>query len=264
MQSLCSSTLSNIEDRCGESYTVIETGVSLGVQKTNKGKCSVYEPFKPPDFTGAACWHCFHTFTTIPCSIPMDTHVVGDVEDPQAVLGIFCSWSCACTWVLERKMHTTSDILMHINVAAANQGVHLPIARAPPAYCLRTLGGVMTIEEFRKIGEKSIPIRVLSEPQISFPIAIEGWKNEHADTTPPESQAGRAPAKPSKLETRGLYHDYCEKNAGAKKEEAPSKRRKQPKTVNTGPLASFIRQPEPSVSTPDHECDGEIAQPMEL
>ena len=154
---------------------------------------------------------------------------------------------------------------MHINVAAANQGVPLPIERAPPAYCLRALGGVMTIEEFRKIGEQSIPIRVLSEPQISFPIAIEGWKNEHADTTNSDARIERpAPTRTQKNETRGLYHDYCEENASTKKDDAPSKRRKQVKPVNTGPLASFIRQPSVA-STPitDHACDGD-GQSMEM
>ena len=124
----------------------------------------------------------------------------------------------------------------------------------------------MTIEEFRKIGEKSIPIRVLSEPQISFPIAIEGWKNEHADTTAPEARVARAPTKTaSRTETRGLYHDYCDENAVTKKEEAPGKRRKQVKPVNTGPLASFIRQPTVNSAVPvtDHACDGE-GESMEL
>ena len=173
-------------------------------------------------------------------------------------LGNFCSWSCAVSWIIDRKMHTTSDILMHVNVAASKQNVKLPIARAPPMYFLEDFGGCMSIDEFRTIGIDSTPIRVLTEPCLSFPIAIEGWKQDDHKVLTPKKSGQKEP----QAVTRGLYHEFYEEHATKTPTDEPTKRRRQQKvTVRTGPLASFIRQPTVVEPTPSHPMDD--AEPME-
>jgi len=236
-ETLCSSTLSNIEERQRQSYATIRThGVCPGA------------PFLPSTSTSLKCWHCVHAFSGVPCQIPMHAFESAAVN----MLGNFCSWSCAVSWIIERKMHTTSDILMHVNVAASKQNVKLPIARAPPTYFLEDFGGCMSIDQFRAIGIDSIPVKVLTEPCLSYPIAIEGWKQDDQKvlTTKMSGQ------KETQEVTRGLYHEFYEKHAKNTPTDEPTKRRRQQKvTVRSGPLASFIRQPTVVEPTQSHPMD---------
>lgn len=98
-----------------------------------------------PCSTTAACWHCCHTFTTVP--VPLPTKYSAKL-DSFNVVGIFCSWSCAKAYALSTKYSLPSCELLALMRTKVN-GKFLFIKPAPNKSKLKMFGGDMTIEEFR-------------------------------------------------------------------------------------------------------------------
>ena len=130
----------------------------------------------------------------------------------------------------------------------------------------------MSIDEFRAIGRESIPIKVLIQPCLSFPIAIE-----RASLSAPQKQAKarKAVERPNESDLHGLYHDFLKENAHKESgtvAKGSRKTRTKADGITAGPLANFIRKEAPAAvsAAKVHEkpaspsCIAEPAADMEV
>tara|TARA_X000000950_G_scaffold214102_1_gene257561 strand:- start:13320 stop:14165 length:846 start_codon:yes stop_codon:yes gene_type:complete len=195
-----------------------------------------------------ACWHCVHAFEhNARCALPVRAGAVNG--GPPQVVGEFCSFSCAAAWAIERKMHCNSDTLMLLNNMAVEQGVRIPVARAPPAEALDLFGGPLSIEEFRAIGRDYVPTRILRGNQISVPVMLEGYGKAVAE--PPVKKRAEARADVSMSDMpRAMMVNTPYQNFIAARSAAGMQPRKKARATreSSGLLANFVKQPKAGAS----------------
>ena len=131
-----------------------------------------------PQQTDVYCWHCCHSFDTVPLPIPK-TKSIYEAHNIYHVYGVFCSCNCAVAYLLERNTHDQQHLLLRFKEMAMNvfkiQGVDTNVYvmnAAPPRIFLKVFGGHLTIEEFR---HKSLTTRttLLTPPFVSFRMMLE-------------------------------------------------------------------------------------------
>jgi len=107
-----------------------------------------------------ACWWCTYNFDTLPCFIPERYS-----DNKFYVFGCFCSFDCATAYNLNLNDYKVSDRNSLIKrLYYAIKGVNDEIPVAPPREVLEKYGGVLTIEEYRKISRS-----INKEYKILFP-----------------------------------------------------------------------------------------------
>lgn len=108
------------------------------------------------------CWHCRHPFDGVPASIPM----VYDIKNETwQMKGIFCSFSCAKRYVLDKHLFNVSSVLFSMKQVALLFGVNGRIVSAPPLHALKRFGGHMEIEEFRS---QALPVFGCEYPFLNY------------------------------------------------------------------------------------------------
>jgi hypothetical protein len=113
------------------------------------------------------CWHCCHSFESLPVGIPID-----DNQLECRLVGNFCSFDCAYAYAIDDGNHIT-DYTAGCRVKSLAKSI-LGIApdkinAAPNRLCLEAFGGTITIEEFRANTHR---ITVMSEPFVSTHMLI--------------------------------------------------------------------------------------------
>ena len=96
-----------------------------------------------PIKTSVLCWWCCHTFDSIPipCVIKYDY-----IRNRYQIQGIFCSWNCSAAY----SAKNCKSLFNLIKLKYEWTGKRGNIERAPPRAILKSFGGDMSIEEFRK------------------------------------------------------------------------------------------------------------------
>ena len=117
-----------------------------------------------PERTDLMCGHDHHTFSTSPIGIPIkyvqkkvdkeqptDDKIVG-TNDYFLTYGVFCSFPCCLAFLNERKgdffFRNSKSLLYSLYYKLYK--TELDVKPAPSWQCLKTHGGNLTIEEFRK------------------------------------------------------------------------------------------------------------------
>ena len=110
---------------------------------------SLFKDGEPwPRRTNVACWHCCHTFKTMP--IPMIRRY-DRLLNRYVCAGIFCSTNCARAYMVEHQAHLSNQAAAYMTIMAKEVfGIPEVSARpARPRIRLKMFGGTLTIEEFR-------------------------------------------------------------------------------------------------------------------
>ena len=120
-----------------------------------------------PTTSNIWCWWCCHNFDTTPCFMPT---FYDDIRKRYIVVGNFCSWPCVKAYNVDQK-----DMCIHkrnamLRTMLRRCGVKSEqIKTAPPRSALRTMGGNLNIDEFRK----SSGVYEMMKPLSSMTICIE-------------------------------------------------------------------------------------------
>ena len=129
-----------------------------------------------PERTDICCWHCCHTFETVPISVPR-TLSQSDKSTYYEVYGVFCSVNCAKKFVLERGTYDQQQVLLQLNeMCCAVFGIPgdsvFSAKEAPPRYFLKMFGGSMSIEEFR-VTSLTTRTTLVMPPFVSHAMVLE-------------------------------------------------------------------------------------------
>ncbi|MBP02864.1 MAG: hypothetical protein CMM25_08655 [Rhodospirillaceae bacterium] len=120
-----------------------------------------------PTTSNVWCWWCCHNFETTPCFLPT---FYDEIRKRFVVVGNFCSWPCVKAYNIEQKdmcIHKRNAIL---RILLRRCGIKSEqIKTAPPRAALRTMGGNLSIDEFRR----SSGIYEMMKPLSSMTICIE-------------------------------------------------------------------------------------------
>lgn len=130
-----------------------------------------------PRSTQCLCWHCAHTFTTVPVFIPSYKH---SAFEHLYLEGNFCSWNCVKAYVFQRQkgrgqtrgekamnQETSHQLIALLAFLTVYRPQHCPQSRikhtcdcpclegwdgisiAPPKESLIAFGGTMSIKSYR-------------------------------------------------------------------------------------------------------------------
>lgn len=97
-----------------------------------------------PTKTDVHCWYCSHQFDGVPVSIPVDFK-----DDWWSVRGVFCSFSCAKSFIVRNCQGDYRQLMLLNSFASICFNRKKEITMSPPFHVLKKFGGCMEIEEFR-------------------------------------------------------------------------------------------------------------------
>ena len=102
--------------------------------------------------TDIVCWHCTHPFKNTPKSVPVNYNKSKQTFE---VVGVFCSWGCAKTWMSTRVEYNTPIKRMWLyEMARKHYGYDKDVIYpAPDPWVLKKFGGSLSIEEFREMSK---------------------------------------------------------------------------------------------------------------
>ncbi len=95
-----------------------------------------------PQSSPFACWWCAHTFSSYPKVVPTSIH-----GKTVQVTGNFCSWNCAKAYAVKRFRSLALFNTMYRGLFGENSTM---VSSAPSPLCLKTFGGTLSIDEYRK------------------------------------------------------------------------------------------------------------------
>lgn len=123
------------------------------------------------NYTDLHCWWCSHKFDSYNVSIPLNHNSNTDIFK---VYGVFCSFSCASTYLKHKPLFERSDSLCLLKYLYIRLTGKKYIKDAPSNYLLDIFGGPLTIEEFRK--ESQTLYKILEYPCIPLDSYIQEFK----------------------------------------------------------------------------------------
>lgn len=125
-----------------------------------------------PEKTDICCWWCCHNFNTIPISLPYKYS-----NEKFHSYGVFCSFNCAAAYNFNNDDHNSYERYMLLNLLyqkVTNKKVPVKINLSPPKELLKSFGGYLSIDEYRKnniTNEKSY--KLIMPPIISITPQVE-------------------------------------------------------------------------------------------
>jgi hypothetical protein len=99
-----------------------------------------------PEQTDIMCWWCCHNFEGCPIPCPVSYDIINDNYKAN---GVFCSWSCAAAYSIEKYTDITLLQQMKNELDLCNVGNMINIA--PSKYILKNFGGHLSIKDFRNL-----------------------------------------------------------------------------------------------------------------
>ena len=125
-----------------------------------------------PEKTDICCWWCCHNFNTIPISLPYKYS-----NEKFYSYGVFCSFNCAAAYNFNNDDHNSYERYMLLNFLyqkVTNKKIPVKINLSPPKELLKSFGGYLSIDEYRKnniTNEKSY--KLIMPPIISITPQVE-------------------------------------------------------------------------------------------
>lgn len=177
-----------------------------------------------PTTCGKLCWHCRHPFSGPPASIPMQ---YDHANETWHMKGIFCSFSCAKRHLLEMNVFNVASILLSMKKVASLFGVSERIVAAPPLYALKSFGGYMEIDEFRKSAN---PIHGCTYPFFNYGMGIQERLGEEENVVGLRRQPAQQAMKRTK--NTGMYDKFLKGN----------KKRKVVTAKKNGGMSNFMKK----------------------
>jgi hypothetical protein len=117
-----------------------------------------------PEHSPYLCQWCCHSFTNMPCFIP----VKRELNDTLKVRGNFCSFNCALSCI--RKDYPNNyqrySELLHYTAQLIDMSIQI-IKPAPPKEVLEVFGGEITIDEYRQSFTTLTDYTIIYPPVIS-------------------------------------------------------------------------------------------------
>jgi hypothetical protein len=127
-----------------------------------------------PSSTDILCWHCCHSFESVPIPLPLE---YDDKRDRFKVSGTFCSWGCVKKYNLESSNQLKTVRMSLIRLLRKKwSGVTDELLPSPPRCALRAFGGWMSIEDFRAASNSLLAYAVLPPKMTLQPVVIEEYK----------------------------------------------------------------------------------------
>ena len=108
--------------------------------------------------TDLLCWWCGHKFDNTPFPLPEKYY-----DNKFFVFGNFCSPSCACAYnidINDHKLWERNSLILKLANELSDENLE-NIYPAPPKQILKSFGGNITIDEFRKKTKKFIAVDLL-------------------------------------------------------------------------------------------------------
>ena len=137
-------------------------------------KKKVQEKGSWPLRTKICCWWCVHTFDTVPCPT---IKRYNSKNQTYHVEGVFCSWNCAKAYIIKNKKSHITSLGLQTFLHQKFQKKTSRIKPSPSMHILKTFGGDLTIEEYRKRYATHVCIREETEKNISE-LCIEQYNEE--------------------------------------------------------------------------------------
>lgn len=117
---------------------------------------------KWPEKTNILCWWCCYSFNTMP--IPSVLNYDYYTKEYN-LKGIFCSWECSASFTFERKKNL--GFLSKLYKEWTGDKI-FKVERAPSKYILKSFGGHMSIDEYRKSPYEERKIMLSGDNRLNY------------------------------------------------------------------------------------------------
>ena len=196
---VCSSACQRMDHKAVYTeYKLLSQTITLPPQppfsSTTTGSNNLLPPHPTwPRRTNIVCWHCCHTFDTVPISIPKTITTHHTNKRLFHVFGVFCSINCAKKFISETTAFDQQTILMQlhelcIHVFCIPVGSVFACNDAPPRYFLKLFGGHLDIEAFRKTSVVARSV-LITPPMVSHTMILEAHQTTRQATTATDTTA---------------------------------------------------------------------------
>jgi hypothetical protein len=198
-----------------------------------------------PRHTDIKCWHCCHSFASVPISIP---HV--HVHRYYEVYGVFCSLNCAKRFILDTKTYDVYTILMSLNEVCikifglADHDVFACMP-APPRCFLDLFGGHLNIEAFRTLSLQCYS-EVVTPPFVSRALILSTFEPSCDSSLLPTPQSngkndGKTSLRASSNALERLINEEEHLLRGIRRPEVPITKQGD-ETVHEGCFVSYVEK----------------------
>lgn len=164
-------TSNNIVSCCNNSFNTVSTNSKtseydnqISIQKDNikKGFFKILNQFDNwMEKTNIKCWWCCHNFDTIPLGMPVYyNHKIKKFS----VRGIFCSFSCMLSYSNNTSGITPKKYLINYLYKKLTGVLGINFKEAPSKYILKEFGGLLSIDEFRKLSTENKSYKMIEYP----------------------------------------------------------------------------------------------------
>lgn len=151
------------------------------------------------DRTDVCCWYCCHAFDTLP--IP-GVERYDERRDRFTVFGVFCSWSCAKSYLVNstRDFSLKTEMLAFLKKRVTG-AIGSGIKTAPERSLLRMFGGTMEIDEFRSHCDSAshcktrFPPMICAMPQTVIETSVSKDVTKRMDAKIRESESKNEPLR---------------------------------------------------------------------
>ena len=136
----------------------------ITIQKDNikKGFFKILNQFDNwVDKTNVKCWWCCHNFDTVPLGMPVYyNHKIKKFS----VRGVFCSFSCMLSYSNNTTGIIPKKYLINYLYKKLTGVFGINFKEAPSKYTLKEFGGLLSIEEFRKLSTENKSYKMIEYP----------------------------------------------------------------------------------------------------
>lgn len=136
----------------------------ITIQKDNikKGFFKILNQFDNwVEKTNIKCWWCCHNFDTVPLGMPVYyNHKIKKFS----VRGIFCSFSCMLSYSNNTTGIVPKKYLINYLYKKLTGVFGINFKEAPSKYTLKEFGGLLSIEEFRKLSTENKSYKMIEYP----------------------------------------------------------------------------------------------------
>ena len=136
----------------------------ITIQKDNikKGFFKILNQFDNwVEKTNVKCWWCCHNFDTVPLGMPVYyNHKIKKFS----VRGVFCSFSCMLSYSNNTTGIIPKKYLINYLYKKLTGVFGINFKEAPSKYTLKEFGGLLSIEEFRKLSTENKSYKMIEYP----------------------------------------------------------------------------------------------------
>jgi hypothetical protein len=137
--------------------------VTLQKDNIKKGFFKVLDDFNSEwcEKTNVKCWWCCHNFDTLPLGMPVSYDYKLKKYN---VRGVFCSFACMLAYTNNTKGLQPKRYLINYLYKKLTGVFGINFKEAPSKYILKEFGGLLTIEEFRKLSSEHKSYKMIEYP----------------------------------------------------------------------------------------------------